>query len=1413
MDKSNELTPSATVTKYTVEVRGMKETTSSNTIRYYFESRRGANCDVIDIRYVPNKRMYLLTFDGNEDVSVIFKKEHKVEGAVLHVEEHVAPTYCKNKAMITGLNAKSSKDNVTNFIEARTKQDVASVEFGDEESGTAIITFLKPVDIGQLQAVCKKRTLDGNHIEVHNVAESDCIIVKGFSPKTTSGTIEYYFDNKRRSGVEGVVKTEMNTDQGYCVVYFQDPKNAMAACENSHIIDKCKLTVQIFYDCLGIHHDEDKAAFEVPQPVYITNIDNKKLKFLLHSTLSQSQLCEQLQAINAEITWPSSSDDNKVEMKCTLSKEKSGYQKLAQTWSRDVKEGVDKYLQSLQVDKHSVAENLHTLLMSRLKELNMENPDNVSVIIEKTTSFEIYIVGHKTPVQTLSAIIKEMIKDITKDITRKSKEMSDMISFKHHQLILLEYTHFADKLKSKYVGIDIQIDTKGNVVKFCGTRVDITAAKVEIFEILNGIVSECFGKRSKLFIQYLKRPDVEKKIYGKFQASGTVGVLDLQDGTIYVHAMTNNEADTCAEILKESIIEISLDIENWQTPVLNSREFGRYIEDLEDEYRNTILEITTNQLDEVAIYCLSQSDGHLVHKKLSDFISMNGVQEKSYQLSPDDVKLLQELMKEEIEKLEKELKQENIVFNITHNSIFIKGQGKAFEDAVKEVESLLKCINSVASNSKFQKVVKKVMGKTKLKQIGEDGNESSDDDLDDGTRTDSKGIVQGNASEIACFTTNGNKEVLIIKGDITQLDVDVIVNAANKDLQHKGGLARVLVKIGGKSIQDECEQYITKSGPLSDGEVFCSKSGDLNCKMIAHAVGPTWKGGKHNEEKYLVQCIETCLAVTEKNKFASIAIPALCTGIFHYPSEAATNVIVEIVKDYFRVHPSSCIQTVCLCDVVFDTVKLFQKAANMHFAKTASKGLTAASDQQNVQIGNIEIKIIKGQLAKMKVGAIVNTTSKELKLDHGAVSASLLKNGGPSLQQECSQNYPNGINYGAIAVTSGGNLKCKIVCHGCLNQWRKEGSEIKELEKFVMECLSTASKNKCSSIAFPAMGTGKLRYPAGLVAKSLHKCVEEFSLQNPKSVITEVLFVVYDKDHDTVKAFETEENHRKKTSTVKNTDRILKGGISSVVFSRMNDEEKREVLKTAIAAKQHFEEELKETKDEMKKKDEELDQLQKKVSNRQLLMHGEKEALEGNKVVYFDLYPERAYKEGSAAQTHFRLAESQFYRLISGSGNSFTVNKVQYVVNPPLVKHFHKAIDDMKKHRGAKMAYPILAFHGTQATNIKSIVENNFKVPGQQGFAHRTDTGFYGRGVYFSEYPGYSMGYISGATQLLLCQVLPGNVYVCPAVIQGASLQQGHDSHMSPDKKELVIFNSHHILPFYIVHYTTRGFAYQQKKF
>lgn len=84
----------------------------------------------------------------------------------------------------------------------------------------------------------------------------------------------------------------------------------------------------------------------------------------------------------------------------------------------------------------------------------------------------------------------------------------------------------------------------------------------------------------------------------------------------------------------------------------------------------------------------------------------------------------------------------------------------------------------------------------------------------------------------------------------------------------------------------------------------------------------------------------------------------------------------------------------------------------------------------------------------------MNTTSKDLKLGNGAVSASLLKAGGPILQQECDQNYPQGIQHGDIAVTSGGNLYCQSICHGSLPGWDQKGAALKvrvEEETFIWE--------------------------------------------------------------------------------------------------------------------------------------------------------------------------------------------------------------------------------------------------------------------------------------------------------------------------------------------------------------------------
>ena len=88
----------------------------------------------------------------------------------------------------------------------------------------------------------------------------------------------------------------------------------------------------------------------------------------------------------------------------------------------------------------------------------------------------------------------------------------------------------------------------------------------------------------------------------------------------------------------------------------------------------------------------------------------------------------------------------------------------------------------------------------------------------------------------------------------------------------------------------------------------------------------------------------------------------------------------------------------------------------------------------------------------------------------------------------------------------------------------------------------------------------------------------------------------------------------------------------------------------------------------------------------------------------------------------FYLTESQFYRLVDTT-DKYRVTKVEYVVNPVMIRRFQRARQKLKEIRGEKMSYPVLAFHGTKETNIHSICDTGFRVPGEANFEHATDIG------------------------------------------------------------------------------------------
>lgn len=163
----------------------------------------------------------------------------------------------------------------------------------------------------------------------------------------------------------------------------------------------------------------------------------------------------------------------------------------------------------------------------------------------------------------------------------------------------------------------------------------------------------------------------------------------------------------------------------------------------------------------------------------------------------------------------------------------------------------------------------------------------------------------------------------IVKGDITEEEVDAIVNPANENLIHGGGLALAIVRKGGQIIQEESN----KIGYCPPGKAVITSGGNLKAKFVIHAVGPIWKGGKYNEDEILYSAVRSSLLLAHEKKLKSISIPAISTGIFGFPKERASSIILKAIKDFINEFDGkTTIENIRVCLYDEETYNIFLKA-------------------------------------------------------------------------------------------------------------------------------------------------------------------------------------------------------------------------------------------------------------------------------------------------------------------------------------------------------------------------------------------------------------------------------------------------------------------------------------------------------
>ncbi len=145
----------------------------------------------------------------------------------------------------------------------------------------------------------------------------------------------------------------------------------------------------------------------------------------------------------------------------------------------------------------------------------------------------------------------------------------------------------------------------------------------------------------------------------------------------------------------------------------------------------------------------------------------------------------------------------------------------------------------------------------------------------------------------------GTSNLELVQGDITHQDTDAIVNAANESLLGGGGVDGAIHRAAGPQLLDECRTL----GGCKTGSAQITRGYRLKAKHVIHAVGPVYRDGKHNEPALLASAYRTSLELASKNKCASIAFPAISTGVYGYPMEDAARVAFRTIIDYVSEHP------------------------------------------------------------------------------------------------------------------------------------------------------------------------------------------------------------------------------------------------------------------------------------------------------------------------------------------------------------------------------------------------------------------------------------------------------------------------------------------------------------------------------
>ncbi|XP_032262566.1 protein mono-ADP-ribosyltransferase PARP15 isoform X3 [Phoca vitulina] len=350
-----------------------------------------------------------------------------------------------------------------------------------------------------------------------------------------------------------------------------------------------------------------------------------------------------------------------------------------------------------------------------------------------------------------------------------------------------------------------------------------------------------------------------------------------------------------------------------------------------------------------------------------------------------------------------------------------------------------------------------------------------------------------NSSVIASTQTREGLNLVLISGDVTYFQANVIVNTVPMNLQLGGGtLSQALLQKAGPKLQEEL--YATRQGTEEEvGSIFMTSGCNLSCQAVLHVVAPEWDNGAGSSQQIMANIIKKCLTAVEELSFSSITFPMIGTGNLRFPKAIFAELILSEVFNFSSSAWQKTLQKVHFLAYPGDDE--IQQAFLHKFTEWASGNpnkdriLMAGGSQgtfrpgsnpgfttYEMKIGAVTFQIATGDITKEKADVIVNSTTRTFNLKSAA------------------QPHRDFI------ITQGGYLMCKIIIH-VLGE--------NDVKKTVSTVLEECEQRNYTSVSLPAIGTGNAGKNPTTVADDMISAITDFAQKHPTPSLQKVKVVIF----------------------------------------------------------------------------------------------------------------------------------------------------------------------------------------------------------------------------------------------------------------------------------------------------------------